>query len=233
MIICPICHTANQHLAVSCTLCGCFIQPRVENLDLFSTLGHLIESPLKTFHTIAVARHKNFIVILSAIFGWPLVFTLFWLMHAGEYASSFLNLLLAGMATGPAAGVILVTLVAFLLSTVSKLTRRKISFKNSFALAAYSFTPFIYIFIFVFPVIFLTFGIYFFTLNPSPSFLRPFSYHVLTILHYCVSAWALILFLMGIKVMSDGRWSSALVVWGTTCGVTAGLFYGLFHFLVV
>ena len=229
---CPICHSENHHLAVTCRRCGSFLQARIENLDLFTTLGHLIEAPSRTFHSIAIARHKNYVFLLSAVVGWPIVFSFFWLIHAGEYASSFLNLLIAGIATGPAVGLVVVSFVAFLLVMISKIIKMRISFYNSFALIAYSGTPIIYLFIFVFPVIFLTFGIYFFTLNPSPAFLRPFSFWMLMAVYYGLSAWALVLFLVGIKVMSGARWSSSLLVWGITCLTAGGVIYGLLHRVV-
>ncbi len=229
MNTCPICQRDNHHLAVTCANCGSFLQGRIENLDLFSTLGHLIESPFKTFHSIAIARHKNYVFLLSAVAGIPVVFTLFWIIHAGEYATSFLNLLIAGFATGPAVGLTVVSFIALLLTLMSRIIRSRISFYNSIAVVAYSCTPVIYIFIFVFPVIFLTFGIYFFTLNPSPALLRPFSYYLLLILYYCLSAWALVLFLFGIKVASGAGWRRALLAWGATCVVAGGVIYGLLH----
>ncbi len=225
MIVCPICAQPNHHLAVTCRKCGSFLQPRFENLDLFLTMGRLIESPFKTFHVIATARHKNFSYILAALSGWAVVFTFFWAIHAGEYASSFLNILLAGLITGICVGIPWSAVVASCLVIASRIWQARISFKNSIALTAYSSIPLILIFVALFPVIFLTFGRYFFTREPSPATLRPFSYHVIAGIHYGLCAWASVLFLIGIKVMAGASWKRTLAVWSTTLILIGILLY--------
>ncbi len=213
MITCPICRRENHHLAVTCAGCGGFLQQRVETLDLFATLGRLIESPRRTFHTIGVARHKNYTTLLSMAIGWPLIFAVFWIAKAGEHAPSFLHLLLAGLATGPLAGLVSFLFVACVMAICTRLLRRRVSFRNAFALLAYGFMPHLFVLVFLLPVVFLSFGLYFFTGNPAPQMLRPFSFYAIAALYVGFTLWTVILLLVGMREMSGAGWRiSAIAV---------------------
>ncbi len=227
MITCSICKTENHHLAVTCAGCGAFLQQRVETLDLFQTLGHLIESPRKTFHTIGLSRHKNYAVVLAMAAGWPLVFFMFWTLKAGEHAPTFLHLLLAGLATGPFFGLASLLILALLMAIGTRLLRRRVSFRNSFALLAYACMPYLFVLVFLLPVVFLSFGIYFFTSNPSPAILRPFSYYAIASLFGVFALWGIILLIVGMKQLSGGGWRFSLLVPAVTVAVYGALLYGL------
>ncbi len=227
MITCTICRTENHHLAVTCAGCGSFLQQRVETLDLFQTLGHLIESPRKTFHTIGVSRHKNYAIVLSMAAGWPLVFFVFWALKAGEHAPTFLHLLLAGLATGPFFGLISLLLLAALTAIGTRLLKHRVSFRNSFALLAYACMPWLFVLLFVLPVVFLSFGIYFFTGNPSPAILRPFSFYAIASLTVAFALWGVVLLVVGMKQLSGAGWRFSLLVPAVMLSIYAGLLYGL------
>jgi hypothetical protein len=221
MIDCPVCGTRNHHLNVVCASCGGFVQGRVENLDLFSTIWKLIEHPRYAFHQIAIARYKNS-TIVPALAGAGFVFAFFWFVRAGDHTSSALNLLLGGLAAGPLVGVVLTVLMSVLLWTALRLARVTVRFRNLYAVLAYSTVPVLLGVIFLLPLEVFTFGRYFFSLNPPPWLLKPVSYYLFVGFGYGVAAWTVVLSAVGMKVLLNFRWI-----------VSAALVSGLAAFLLV
>jgi len=152
MNTCPVCSTKNHHLNVTCSACGGYVQGRVDNLDLFSTIWRLIENPRRMFLSISLARYKNYSTIVPAIAGIGLVFMLFWFIKAGDYTPSALNLLAGGTVLGPAVGVVTLLVLAggvFLFLTLARVTVR---FRNLYAVLAYAFVPVMLSVFFILPL---------------------------------------------------------------------------------
>jgi len=212
MMTCPICHTENHHLAVICSSCGGFLQYRADNLDLFTTAWGVIERPRRAFHFIATARHKNYTYILSAFAGIGMMFSIFWIMKAGNYSESLLNLLAAGLALGPFLGILSTLLYSIIVKLESKVLSLVLSFRNAFAVGAYSLVPIVLSVIFILPIELLTFGQYFFSSNPSPFVLRPVSYSVLLTLDALFACWSLALQFVGLRVLLRIRWTKVLLI---------------------
>ncbi len=212
MITCPVCHTSNHHLAAVCTSCGGFLQTRQENLDLFATVWKLVESPIKAYRAITIARHKNNLVLLSCLAGCALTFFLFWMYNLGDHSESLLNLLLAGLSVGPFFGMVVVGLAGFFVYFLSKLASPNVSYRNSLAVVAYSCVPIIISFVLIFPLELMTFGLYLFTKNPSPYQLRPTSYLISSGLDGMFGVWSIVLACIGVRVMLDVPWLKAILI---------------------
>jgi hypothetical protein len=60
--------------------------------------------------------------------------------------------------------------------------------------------------VFILPIEFLTFGIYFFTSNPSPYTIKPASYILLLCLDGLFALWSIVLLFIGIKVLLNVKW---------------------------
>jgi hypothetical protein len=213
MIDCPVCGTRNHHLNVVCSSCGGFVQGRVDNLDLFSTIWNLIERPRRAFHQIAIARYKNYSTIVPGLAGAGFVFAFFWFINAGDHTSSTMSLLLGGMAAGPPVGVVLTLLMSGLLWTALRVSGVTVRFRNLYAVLAYCTVPVLLAAVFILPLEVFTFGRYFFSLNPPPWLLKPISYYTFIGLGCAVAAWTYALGVTGMKVLLDIRWmvSVALV----------------------
>jgi hypothetical protein len=213
MIDCPVCGTRNHHLNVVCASCGGFVQSRVENLDLFSTIWTLIERPRRAFHQIAIARYKNYSTIVPALAGAGFVFAFFWFINAGDHTSSTMSLLLGGMAAGPPVGIILTAGMSVLLWAALRLSGVTIRFRNLYAVLAYCTMPVLLAAVFILPLEIFSFGKYFFSLNPPPWLLKPFSYYTFVCLGFAVAAWTFALGITGMKVLIGTRWivSAAIV----------------------
>ncbi|MBA4311347.1 MAG: hypothetical protein C0417_01835 [Chlorobiaceae bacterium] len=232
MIICPVCKTENQHLAINCSQCGGYIQQKIETLDLFSIAWLLIENPKKAFHRIAIATHKNYITFLSAIAGIGLLFSSFWFYKIGDHISSLLQLLGIGISGGLIFGNIFMLLLSIIVWLILKIEKRSVKFRQVFAVSAYSSIPIIISVIVLLPIEILTFGTYYFATNPSPYLLKPFSYIVLLGLDLLFGLWSLILLLIGINKLRDGGWIRALIIEIVSLGILLSCIHYCFTNLV-
>ncbi len=232
MIRCPVCGTNNHHLAVVCTSCGGFLQTRVENLDLFQTAWNILERPARTFHLIAIARHKNYMLVLAAIAGIALTFLTFWIIKAGDHTTSLVNLLAAGLAVGPPAGIVVNGLIALSLFAAARAGGTSIRFRNAYAMTSYALVPVVISVVILLPLELMSFGIYFFTANPSPYVLKPVSYLLLLGLDGTFGIWSLVLYLVGIQRLSNLRWPRVVALGAASLAVPSLLLAGTLHLLL-
>jgi len=233
MIQCPVCNTLNHHLSVVCIKCGSYIQNKIENLDLFSTIWNIIERPGPTFHKIAIAAHKNYTYILSGVTGIGYIFFIFWIVKAGDYTNSLLNFLIAGILIGVPLGIITVVFYCFILIVVSRLLRVKISFRNAQAVIAYAMVPVVISVFIILPIEVMTFGLFFFSKNPSPYIIKPFSYIVLLVLDGLFSLWTLFLLWKGVKILTDKGWIFNSLILLVSLSVLVGSYYFLINYLML
>lgn len=206
MIICAVCHTQNSHLAITCKQCRGFLQTRIENLDLFSIGWKTIERPRKAFHSIAVAQHKNYSLLLAGTAGIAMVFLLFWMIKAGEYSASLINILVAGFSTGPVFGLLVVLAFSVSMRLLSYFSEVRVSLSQLYAVSSYALVPIVASVVLILPIEVMTFGVYFFTKNPSPFMLKPLSYIILLGLDGIFAAWTLVLLFVGMKTMYNESW---------------------------
>ncbi len=210
---CPVCGADNSHLATVCANCGSFLQQRVENLDLFYSSWRVIERPAKGFKAVALARHKNYVLLLSASAGIGFVFGFFWLAKMGEYAQSLVNLLGAGLLLGPPAGIVAVFFVSSIIVLIARVMRIPVRLRDAYAVSAYSVVPIILTVLLFLPLELMSFGPYFFTTSPSPYAIRPFSYVTFLALDGAFALWSIILLVIGVRVLLQAPWRrSALAV---------------------
>ena len=232
MIQCTICYTENHHLALHCKKCGAFLQNKIETLDLFTTAWGILENPHKTFQNIAVSRHKNYSIILSFLAGIGFVFLIFWLLKTGTMINSLINLIIAGILIGIPFGIITVIIFTLVFVIISRLTGTMVSFKNCFGVTAYALMPVVISAILVLPLEIMTFGIYFFSNNPSPYLLKPTSYILLLILDVIFAIWTLFLLVIGMKKLTDQSYLLSTTILIISIAILTGIYYGGFQFLL-
>ena len=212
MIACPLCKVMNHHLATICASCGGFVQQKVDNLDLFQMCWRVLDSPQRAMKTVALARNKNYALVLSAFAGIGAMFALFWMFNVGEIADSFINIIAAGLATGPVAGIVFAGVLTSLIMFVSNLYHAKGSFRNIFAVLAYALTPINLSVMVVLPFELLTFGVYLFTKTPSAFALNPTPYVILLALDGLCVLWSVLLLMIGLKVLFASTLWKAIVI---------------------
>jgi hypothetical protein len=195
MIKCSVCGTENDSLSVTCARCKGYLQSRKDALNLFETLWGVVESPRSTFRQIVLARHKNYTVILSAVFGIALVYGGVWFRHLGNLVTNRMILGLSGLVLGPPVGVVTVVLIAVAMKFSGRLVGGKAGFWSLHAVAAYASVPIICSLAFVFPVELAVFGLNLFGTNPHPMVINPGAYVTL----------------LGLDALAIGWWSILMV----------------------
>lgn len=197
MIRCPVCSHENDDFAVTCTHCKGFLQNRVPNLNFFETAWGILESPRKTFRTIALAEHKNYSLVLFSLFGISLSFTLIWYFKLGERFTTLLDLIIAALLVGPGVGLAACILFLALYVLFARLMGGRATVRTSLGVLAYSLTPIVLSLFLVLPIELLTFGMYLFTSNPHPYVLKPVSYVMLVGFDVVVTVWSIVLAVVG------------------------------------
>lgn len=61
---CSQCKNQNELFRLNCSTCGSVLDNRYPNLDLWTTIARLIDSPTIAFKGIIRAEHKNFVILL-------------------------------------------------------------------------------------------------------------------------------------------------------------------------
>ena len=210
MIHCSVCGAPNDDLALLCGECRSFLQGRVDAIDLFSTVWGLMEAPRRTLKKIALARHKNYAVILSALFGVALVLAAFWwttALRRYDHPGVLAGLSMPG---GFVVGILWTSVTAGGMLLLTRTGRKK--FSPAFAVTAYASVPVVLSLLLVFPVELAVFGLDLFRANPHPMVIDPVAYVALMFLDGLAVLWSVILLLLGVQVITGVPRGRALVV---------------------
>lgn len=213
MIVCPICNTENVHLEIICKSCGCFLQQKVENINLFEVLWLLLENPKRGLRLVALAKHKNYIFFISILIGISYTFKILEMIKIYDFINKPLFIFIGGLTLGIPIGFILLltlTYLTTLLSKIFKLTRVK--FKQIYSTFAFAGAPIIYILIFVFPIKIMVFGIHVFSENPSALIINSSVYWITEALTYIFILYFLILFTISISVLFELKIIKTLIL---------------------
>jgi hypothetical protein len=229
---CGVCNTENDRLALVCKQCGGYLQTKIENLDLFATSWGIIERPRETLHAIAIARHKNYAIVLSAAAGFALIYFLFWYIKAGEYTDSLLNVIAAGTATGPFVGIAAVLVCSLLVRLWAGLLSSPARFWQIYAITSYALVPVTISAVLFLPIEFMTFGLYLFMKNPSPYVLKPASYVILMGLDGAFALWSAALLVAGWKSLLRTSWISTAFIGAACVGACAAAAYFILGWIV-
>jgi hypothetical protein len=221
MTKCPVCGAENPDLATVCHSCKGFVQAKVDTIDLFSTCWGLVETPGSTFRRIALARNKNYVVFLSAIFGIAIVYTYFWYWEVGSRMPNLVTLLGIGLAAGVFIGVALIGILALVSRFVLRFAGSSVSFRNSNAVLAYAGMPLVASLFIIFPLEIAIFGPYLFDRNPSPMVLNPAVYIALIGLDGIAALWSVALVVLGMRTAGSTSWFMAVLVSLVASGILA------------
>ena len=149
-VMCPNCNTENPFYNSNCSKCRNYLRDRIYNLDLWSILSLLIESPSEAFKRIIFAEHKNFILFIL------LFVTIKYLIN-----TRFVSMVTIGKFES--------TVEIFLSYLI---VHSSVRFKDTVALIIYSQIPFLFGLIILFTLELIIFGDYLFSTNPSPFIIK-------------------------------------------------------------
>jgi len=227
MITCTVCGQQNDDLSVLCSSCRGYLQSKVENIDLFETIWQLIENPGDAFKKIVLAKHKNYLYVVSSLFGISTMFGIFWLKKLAPLFTNLLTLVGSGMLIGAPFGMLFVFVLAGVIVIAIRLLGGSASIRNTAAVASYSSIPVVLSLVFVFPLEIAIFGVDFFGVNPPPMLLNPAVYLALLGFDALAIVWTLFLLFRGVSVLSGFPKGKSLVLTFVAALVPGSLALGI------
>lgn len=227
MITCSVCGQRNDDLALLCSSCRGYLQSKVDNLDLFQTIWQLIENPRIAFKRIILARHKNYVYVLSSLIGVSMALGIFWLKKLAPLFTNLMTLVGWGSLIGVPLGLLFVLILSIVIVIATRLLGGRTSIRNTAAVIAYSSLPIVLSLAFVFPLEIAIFGVDFFGVNPPPMLLNPIVYTALLGFDTLAILWTLLLLFGGISVLTGFPKSKSLAL-----TVIASVVPGLLAFVI-
>lgn len=232
MIYCPICHKENTNLEIVCKNCGCYLQTKIENINLFEILWLLIENPQKGIKIVAIAKHKNFIFFLNMLFGISLLYVFYEILKLYDFLDKPFLIFVSGLVLGIPVGfltILVLALVTFIFKNIFKLVNVK--FKQIYTALTYSTIPLIYLLIFIFPIKLIVFGINTFSRNPSPMIINSLVYWIIFAISCLFVGYFIYLFIVSIIVLFELRTVKAILLGLLIISIISiGYFFLLNHF---
>ncbi|MGA7159374.1 MAG: YIP1 family protein [Bacteroidota bacterium] len=233
MIYCLVCAHPNDEHSTVCVQCGSFLQDRIPNLDFFSTLWQLVESPKEAFHRIIKAEHKNYVLFLMLFLGIGASFTLMWARHAGNEFDNLIYLLLLGYVLGVGIALPVGGLMAVTVHLLLRLLGGKGVMKNTYAIFGWSLIPIMFSVLIILPIEFASIGLRLFSTNPSPMDIKPVVYSVLMFFDLFAVLWSVNLARVGLSIAHEvSAWRSLEAVL-TVCLFFTFALYKLFASFII
>lgn len=228
VVVCKNCNSENPFYGLICQNCKSYLREKVYNIDLWKTIALLIESPSKAFKTIVNSEHKNFLLfVIILISGKLLVNGIFLKIFFLKGKAGFSNYLLDYVLT-------LLFLVLFILlftglfKTITERLGVQTRFLDNFSILTYSYIPYIFGFVILFPIELILFGGYLFSYLPSPFHLKETLAYVLLSFELIIIVWSIFLTVSAIKVQTNN------ILYSLKFGITIQIvFYISLYFLSI
>lgn len=210
VVVCKHCNSENPSYGLICLNCKSYLREKVYNIDFWKTVALLIEAPAKAFKTIINSEHKNFLVFLIILVSGKILVNGVFLKILFEKGSGisnyfldyFLSILLF---------VLILVFFAGLFNVVTDKYGVKTRFLDNFSILAYSFIPYTFGFVILFPVELILFGGYLFSYSPSPFQIKETLAYTLLVFEGLLFVWNIFLTITAIRVQSDNSFYS--MVW--------------------
>jgi hypothetical protein len=201
-LICKNCSTENPFYGLICTNCKAFLRERIFNIDLWKILGLLIESPATAFRLIIQSEHKNFLSFLILLISGKFFITSMFIAllslkeraELGSFISNYLIILIVLM--------LLLAICSYLITILFRKFKLETRFKDNFSIIIYSFIPYIFGFIILFPVELILFGGYLFSVNPSPFVVKESLAYTLLAFEILIILWGCFLSFIALYTQS-------------------------------
>jgi len=202
VVICKNCGSENPFYKLICYNCKSYLRERVYNIDLWSTIGLLIESPSKAIRTIIFSEHKNFLILLLILVSGKtflngIFLTIYfrkWNANLSSYFGSYLVIFIFT--------VVMILIFSGIFREILKKLSSRTKFKDNFSIITYSFLPSAFGILILFPIDLILFGEYLFSYNPSPFVIKETFSYALLIFEVILIIWSIFLTFTAVKVQS-------------------------------
>jgi len=187
---CKKCNHVNPAYKNICTECKSYLRERVVNIDLWNTIQLIIEDPVKAFKQIIFAEHKNFILFLTFFISIKnLIIARYFSVPAlgvnGVTAPFILSLIF-----GILISVFLLSFFTLLFKSFYNFKKIKLRFKDIYAINVYSFIPYLFGLVFIFPVELIVLGGDIFSNNPYSFQIKPLITYILLGVEFITILWS-------------------------------------------
>lgn len=211
VLVCNNCGTENPFYSYICNKCKSFLRSKVANIDLWSTLWNLLDSPVQTSETIIHAEHKNFVGSILTLAGIKIGLSFLIVANAlklfgDEIGGPFNFIVISAIIF-----VLTLLVISSVVTAINKSTGIANRVKDNIALFAYSFLPIVLTLIVLTPIQLALFGIYWFTFNPSPILFKPMASYVIYFIEGLFFLWSLILLIVSTYSQSKNVFYSVVI----------------------
>ncbi|MCF8435378.1 MAG: YIP1 family protein [Ignavibacteriales bacterium] len=204
-ILCSNCNAINHIEDLRCVSCGHYIREKIPNIDLWSIVWHLIESPGKAFQRIIQSEKKNFIILLTFLVMFKFFLNSLKLEHHLHSTSQpeqyfFSNFLVATVWL-----VVYLLVFSFIIHTSLMQYGTKLKFKSIYAILIYSMLPYAILLVVFAPIQYAVFGSFWFLLNPDPVVIQPHFTYLLLIIEFFGLFFSFILTYIGLSKFTSTK----------------------------
>jgi hypothetical protein len=204
-ITCPHCKSENPFYKSICSQCNSFMRERIVNLDLWKTLGMLVENPSEAFKMIVFSEHKNFIIfiILFAVAKLLIDARFLSMLTLGVFQST-VGIWVSYLIILPII-FILISSLSFLFKFISKSNKIENRTKDYFALMSFIIVPYVFGLLILFPFELIIFGDYLFSLNPTPFVIKELFAYLFLALEILIILWSIFLSMKAFFVQTNNK----------------------------
>ena len=202
-VTCPNCSVENPFYNSVCSNCRSYLRDRVYNLDLWSLISLIIESPNKAFRTVIFSEHKNFIffLLLFLTLKYLIITRFISIITIGEFQSSVgLQVSYPIILGGTIVFFLIFSLLYNLAGMYSNISLR---FKDTLSLIIYSQIPLVFGLIILFTLELVIFGDYLFSINPTPFVIKGFMAYLFFVLECGTIIWSIFLLFKAFRAQSQ------------------------------
>lgn len=230
---CKKCSHINPPYKNICTECKSYLRERIVNIDLWNTILLIIEEPAKAFRQIIFSEHKNFIIFLTFFISLKnLIITRFISVPElgvnGASVSLIFSLILMILIT-----TVLTSSFSFIQNILYSRKNITLRFQDLYAVNLYSFIPYLFGLIFIFPVELIVLGGDIFSNNPYSFQIKPLISYILIGVEVITIIWSFFLIFKSILVVSEKKNFSILLtlsfslVWILTLYISSKIIFTL------
>ena len=204
-IKCENCNSENDFFNLNCKSCGALLRDKFPNIDLFSTIWNLIETPTNALKKIIYSEHKNYLTFIAILLIFKLIFTSFFLKSVFIQPIDYQNSLSINYGIGFVSFLTLISLFPLIIRSALQNNSIATRYKDNLAILVYSQTPMILILIIILPIEIALFGKYWLFSNPSPFMIKETAAYAFSFMEIVAFIWSLILFGMALKIQSNSK----------------------------
>ena len=209
-IVCSSCSTANPQFEYICNKCNSFIRSRVYNIDLWKTIGLLVESPMKAFMEIVYSEHKNFITFILLLVAAKLLVDIRFIsqLTLGEFHTTtglvFSYLIVVGVISS------FLLFYSLIMKLVLQSYKIETRFRDNIAVLIYSLMPHVFGILFLFLLELVVFGDYLFSVNPNPFVIEGLIAYLFLGAEILIILWSAFLSYAALRVQTSSIYISIL-----------------------